>query len=266
MKNVVSRFIGKNEKEINPRLLALAAYYGFRVNVTNCFAGNEKGSVENAVKVIRQDAFATKWSFDSLEQAQAHLDEVLAALNADKDFQAEQSGLSAYRPPYEVADIRAGVKVDKYSCVQVDKVSYSVPDYLVGKRVLVKAYPREVVVMVAGEVVARHARSKNCGEMVVDIMHYLPTLMRKPGAIARSVALRANERLQEIFESGYKDCPREFVAILSACKDLDEEEIYAALKARTAAEARQSDQFGGDAIAKAALNQIDAACKARSVA
>jgi transposase len=41
MKNVVKRFIGKNEKELNPDLVAMSTYYGFSLNVTNCFSGND---------------------------------------------------------------------------------------------------------------------------------------------------------------------------------------------------------------------------------
>ena len=58
MKNVVSKFIGKHEKQINSELLNLASYYGFEINVTNCFSGNEKGSVERSVNVIRNKVFA----------------------------------------------------------------------------------------------------------------------------------------------------------------------------------------------------------------
>lgn len=35
IKNVVMRFIGKNEKELNPNLLAFANYYGFNINVVH---------------------------------------------------------------------------------------------------------------------------------------------------------------------------------------------------------------------------------------
>ena len=46
MRNVVSRFIGTNEKILNENLLKMSMYCGFNINVTNCFKGNEKGSVE----------------------------------------------------------------------------------------------------------------------------------------------------------------------------------------------------------------------------
>lgn len=59
MKNVVKKFIGRNEKELNPELVKMAAYYGFRINVTNCFSGNEKGHVESSVKILRNQVCCT---------------------------------------------------------------------------------------------------------------------------------------------------------------------------------------------------------------
>ncbi|WP_373485118.1 hypothetical protein [Acetobacterium malicum] len=68
MRNVVSKFIGRNEKVLNPDLLILSNYYGFRVNVTNCFKGNEKGHVEGSVKIIRNQVFAEKYEFSNLSR------------------------------------------------------------------------------------------------------------------------------------------------------------------------------------------------------
>lgn len=70
MRNVVTKFIGKNEKSLNPNLLILSNYYGFHINVTNCFSGNEKGHVEGRVKIIRNSVFAPRYEFDSFDQAQ----------------------------------------------------------------------------------------------------------------------------------------------------------------------------------------------------
>ena len=44
MRNVVNKFIGRNEKELNDDLIKMSLYYGFNINVTNCFSGNEKGN------------------------------------------------------------------------------------------------------------------------------------------------------------------------------------------------------------------------------
>ena len=40
MRNVVSKFIGKNEKILNEVLLKMSIYYGLNINVINCFSGN----------------------------------------------------------------------------------------------------------------------------------------------------------------------------------------------------------------------------------
>ena len=68
MRNVVHRFIGKNEKELNPDLIKMSEYYGFDINVTNCFSGNEKGFVESSVKKLRREIFAKKYEFDKTQR------------------------------------------------------------------------------------------------------------------------------------------------------------------------------------------------------
>lgn len=55
MRNVVSKFIGKNEKELNEDLVRMSLYYGFDINVTNAFSGNEKGFVEGSAKQTKKD-------------------------------------------------------------------------------------------------------------------------------------------------------------------------------------------------------------------
>jgi len=219
MRNVVTKFIGRNERELNEDLVKLAAYYGFAINVTNCYAGWEKGSVERSVDIVRNAAFATKWEFSTMAEAQAHLDVCLAKLNEGKDINAERASLTFYRPPYEAADIREHCRIDKYSCLFYDNNRYSVPEVLVGKEVLVKAYPNEIVAYAGGIEVARHARISGKGEMSLEILHYLGTFRRKPGAIPNSVALKSVPELKEIYDAYYTERPREFIEILRANAD-----------------------------------------------
>ena len=231
MRNVVKKFIGKNEKELNDGLVKLSLYYGFKINVTNCFSGNEKGSVERSVEIVRNAAFSKNWVFDSLEDAQAHLDSALVELNASCAIDEERAALSPHKPPYEIADMRDECNVNKYCCVRYDNASYSVPDCFMGKKLCIKAYPTEIVIQHKGEVIARHVRSHVAGDMVLDINHYLHTLKRKPGALANSCALAANLELKEIFEREYKDNPREFISILSESSRFGFDAVLTALKA-----------------------------------
>ena len=257
MKNVVSKFLGKSEKELNPRLIKLAAYYGFVLNVTNAYSGNEKGSVERSVDIVRNAAFAPKWEFGSVAEAQAHLDAVLAKLNEGKPVDKERTALSPYRPPYECADIRSGCNVDKYSCVTYDCASYSVPDTLVGKKVDVKAYPWDVVVFYRGKQIASHRRIYEKGGMRLDIHHYASTFRKKPGALRNSVVLRANKRLKGIFDTHYKANPREFINIVCANPGVGADELSDILLMHATATTNDASATCANAIERKTLDQIN---------
>lgn len=224
MRNVVSRFIGRNERELNSDLVKMSLYYGFKVNVTNCFAGNEKGYVESAVKFIRNRVFAVRYCFDTIEEARAYLALELEKINAASIINNEAQHLMPVRPPLEIAQISES-SVDKYSFVRVDNCFYSVPDHLVGHTLAVKSYPEEIVVFSGLGEVCRHKRLTVSGALSVDIFHYLDTLARKPGAVRNSVALRSKERLKQVFDKRYSDCPKEFIALLARLKDRPIDEI-----------------------------------------
>ena len=256
MRNVVKRFIGPSEKELNEDLLKLAAYYGFAVNVTNCYAGNEKGTVESAVKALRREAFATAWEFGSVAEAQAHLDAVLAELNAATEMGAEMAALTPRRPPYETADVRTGASVNKYSCVAYDNAQYSVPDGLVGKKVDVKAYPAEIRIVYRDREVARHERTYEKGGMRLDIHHYVRTFRRKPGALANSAVLRADARLKGVFDMHYSRNPREFVDVVAANPGAGPGELADVLVAHATCEETPASREAAGRIAACTAAQV----------
>jgi transposase len=213
MKNVVSRFIGKNEKELNQDLVKMSLYYGFEINVTNCFSPEEKGSVESAVKLIRNKAFATRYEFDSFEDAQAYLQDKLVDINVGSSIEEEKSALLAYKQPLEIANI-VEAAVDKYSFIRVANNFYSVPEYLVGKRLTVKLYPAEIIIYAGQKMVAKHKRLMGYLGYSVDIYHYLDTLTKKPGAVKNSVALQSQAKLKAIFDEHFSKRPKDFVLLL----------------------------------------------------
>ena len=77
-------------KELNPELIKLSLYYDYQINVTNCFSGNEKGSVESAVKWIRNKVFASKYEFESFEEAENYLQNRLIEINKNSDIEEEK--------------------------------------------------------------------------------------------------------------------------------------------------------------------------------
>jgi len=240
MKNVVTKFIGRNEKQLNEDLVKMSLYYGFRINVTNCFSGNEKGHVESSVKIIRNKVFAPRYRFDTVEDAEAYLEEKLLEMNAGALFEEEKMHLKPYRPPLDLAQISEQT-VDKYSFVRVENHFYSVPEYLVGRKVLVKNYQSEIAVYSAGNKVCGHKKKEGYLKATVDIAHYLDTLMRKPGAIKNSVALKSNAELRDIFDRHFVGREREFIRLLKENQSKPPRDVVAALAAASGLRQRGND-------------------------
>jgi len=200
MRNVVHKFIGQNEKELNKELLQMAEYYGYMLNVTNCYKPNEKGHVESSVQILRNKIFASRYKFASLDEACAYMSRRLEEINADCRIAEEKECLGTYRPPLELAKISENT-VDSYSMIVVDTCKYSVPEYFTGKKVIVKKYHDEIRVYAAGDMICSQKRSFGKGSISVDIYHYLGTLLRKPGAVRNSAALKSIPKLKAIFDT-----------------------------------------------------------------
>lgn len=229
MKNVVHRFVGRNEKELNPKLLEFANYYGFSINVTNCFSGNEKGHVEGSVRIVRKNAFAEKYEFDSYEEACKYLEHSLVDLNKDSLIEEEKKKLLNLRPRYELASISEHT-VDKYSLIQVERNKYSVPDYIVGRKVLVRKYAGEIKIYINNKLLASHKRKDGANEYSIDINHYLDSLARKPGAIRNSLALKSHPDLKAIFDKYFTSNPKRFIKSLEENKGKDMDQLLDLLK------------------------------------
>lgn len=224
MRNVVSRFIGRNEKELNTELIQLATYYGFNVNVTNCFSGNEKGTVESRVKHIRQSCFTKQYQFNSLEAAREHLTRSLTVFNKASQIEEEKIHLLTYRPPYELADYHEA-KVTKYSTIHYQNNQYSVPDYLVGDRVQIKVYAEYLVIYANEQEVARHNKIEGSNEFQLDISHYIKTLKKKPGALRHSLVLKQNPELETLYYNYYSENPSGFIELLEKYKEFELNEL-----------------------------------------
>lgn len=59
----------------------------------------------------------------------------------------------------------------------------------------------------------------------MDILHYLNTLKKKPGAIPNSKALDLNKNLKYIYQKYYTAKPKQFIDILQKYKEKDINEI-----------------------------------------
>lgn len=226
----VKQFVGY-EKYPSDALVSLANYYGFNYRFTNIYSGNEKGHVERAVEVVRRRAYCEVQHFKTYADAVAALKLAVYEINeeikqltdksANAVFAEEKKFLQPARIRLDVGVIRT-CKVNKYSFIYVDSNFYSVPDYLVGKEVLVKKYPMFIKVFYNNLELFTIDRIYGKNEYKLDITHYIRTLKKKPGAIRNSLALKQSATwLQEIFHNYFITNPKDFIVLLELSKQFD---------------------------------------------
>ena len=117
-----------------------------------------------------------------------------------------------------------GMRATTTCLITHDRNKYSVDASAAGRGVLVRAYADRIVVLLADEVVADHPRSFKREQVVYDPWHYLPVLMRKPGALRNGAPFKdwdlppalAKVRLKL---RSHDDGDRQFVKILAATPD-----------------------------------------------
>lgn len=228
MRVAVKEFIG-TEKTPTEALMRMCAFYRFSYRFCNVRAGWEKGHVERSVEYIRRKAFSMQMTFDSIEQAQAHLDKICQQLNVEDasistpDKKRSLSQDLATLQPFvnemgcsELADYQ----VDKWSAICMKQSHYSVPDKLVGKSVSVKIYSEKITIFHQGEKIATYQRMYPPGSWSVQMEHYIGTLIRKPGAIGGSLALKQMPpKIQQLFRSEFVGNGRDFVLLLQYAKE-----------------------------------------------
>ena len=102
--------------------------------------------------------------------------------------------------------------------------------------------------------------------MSLDVRHYLRTLERKPGALARSEVLAGYPTFKRIFDDHYTERPREFIEIVRSHADEGQEALEAELVACATAEGNRASRRASSAIAEAASSQVGRMVAIRRVA
>ncbi len=202
-KTVATLILQGRERQVHPRYAALASHYAFEPRFCMPARGNEKPDAEGTVKAV-QKRFATPVprvaDLDELNalfrrRCEAERERVVQSMFGPftvKDRLAEDLAASSPPPPhrFDPCVIRTGLGVDKFQTVAFDNNRYSVPRTLAFQMVTVKGYVDRVVIVAHGQVVATHERSLEKKTMVLDPIHYLATLGKKPGALDHSPVFR----------------------------------------------------------------------------
>lgn len=156
------------------------------------------------------------------------------------------------RYPFE-ACVRSAVTVDKYQMVRFDKVGYSVPRQMAFKAVTVKGFINHVEVIHNEKLVATHVRSYANSTEILDPLHYLTTLTRRPGAINHSNVYR-DWQLPECFAElrtsleqrhGARCGVRHFVRVLQLLSDHAVSQVATAIEQLRGSGAADADRIIG---------------------
>lgn len=229
MRVAIKKFAGE-EKKPTQTLLRMSNFYRYHYRFCNIRAGWEKGHVERSVEYVRRKAFSINLHYACLEDAQQHLQSICEKINSRsgspstinkvEDLAADLAALRPYTNEMGCFQI-AEYKVDKWSTICMNCSHYSVPDTLVGKTVTVKMYSEKLVILYNNDKVAVHERiySREKG-WSIKLEHYLNTLLRKPGALNTSLALKQMPvKIQALFNKHFTDKAKDFVFLLQYAKD-----------------------------------------------
>jgi len=224
------------EREEHTWFSSLRAHYLFNSLFARPGRGNEKGSVESLVKYVRKRALVPVPSFKTWDELNAYL---LGWCQKEKEkhldkWLEEQKALRLLPVTSFSAARPKPVKVNSYALVTVDRNKYSVPSRYAGQLLIAKAYVDRVDIIHLSQIVATHPRCYARGEVILEILHYLPILEHKPHAVTHAKVVRQlpavfgrlRERMVGVQSRGYKD----FLEILLLLREYSVAELSAALE------------------------------------
>jgi transposase len=199
-KTVAALIFKGRQRQLHERYAALASHYRFDPLFCMVRQPQEKPRVEGRVKFCQRDWATPVPQAKDLADLNAYLRG--CALRDRDRTQANQTQTIGQRferdreqalplPPRPFDACTIGpAQVDKYQTVQFDRNRYSVPRLWAFRTVTVKGYVAEVAIVAQDQVVARHPRCYGQGELVLDPLHYLAVLGRKPAALDHANVFR----------------------------------------------------------------------------
>ncbi len=259
-------FVGK-ARQYNRRFLQMCSHHLVEPVACSPASGWEKGQVENQVGNLRDQMFRPKPRVTSLDELNAWLEDQCIAYAKrtrhpefkDKTvwevFQEERPALMAMRAPFD-GFVEKAVRASTTCLIMADHNRYSVDARAAGQTVLVRTYAGRVVVLFEDRIVADHPRQFRRDQIVYDPWHYLPVLLKKPGALRNGAPFKEWDLPPYLAQvrAGLKrhdDGDRQFVKVLSGVLDHGLDAVEAAC-----AEALEAGIHNGDVILAILARQL----------
>ena len=251
-------FVGK-ARRYNGRFLQMCSHHLIEPVACTPASGWEKGQVENQVGNLRDQFFRPKPRVKSLTELNAWLeDQCIAYAQRTKHpefkdrtiwevFQEERASLMELRGPFD-GFVEKAVRASTTCLIMADHNRYSIDARAAGRMVLVRSHAERIVVLLGDEIVADHPRHFRRDQIIYDPWHYLPVLMKKPGALRNGAPFKDWDLPPALTQVRAKlkphaDADRQFVKVLGAVLDHGLAAVEAAC-----AEALEAGIASGDVI------------------
>lgn len=246
-KLAVAQILGDGTRRRTQAFSELQSQYLFAERFGRPGKGNDKGKVEGLVGYARRHFLVPVPRCESWQELNAQLVEHCRKRRERRlrgheqtigeRLQKDAEALLPLPPAgYEACEKRT-TRVTALSLVRYRGNDYSVPTVYGHRPVLVKGYVHEVLVCCGSEVIARHRRSYESEDLVLDPLHYLALLEQKPNALDQAAPLAGGQlpeefaqlpRLLEVRLS--KGGKREFVQVLRLFEAFPQEEVAQAVR------------------------------------
>jgi transposase len=265
----VAKICGDGRRERTRAFTELQSHYLFADRFGRPGKGNDKGKVEGLVKYARSNFMTPIPQAASFNDLNAMLAErcrqrqgEVAGRHSETIGERLVADLDAFRDPPAVAlepcEKRAA-RVSSTALVRYRCNDYSVPTSFGFRDVLVKGFVDEVVILCAGEEIARHRRSYATGTFIFDPLHYLMLLEMKPNALDQAAPLQGwdlpetFQHLRHLLEARMGNRgKREFIQVLRLMEAMPMGIVAAAVT-----EAIRLGAIGFDAVKLIALSRIE---------
>ena len=228
-------FVGK-ARQYNRRFLQMCSHHLVEPVACTPAAGWEKGQVENQVGNLRDQLFRPKPRVSQPGRAECMAGGSMHRLrqappapgvqgpdDLGRVSRTNRSSLMELRGPFD-GFVEKAVRASTTCLIMADHNRYSVDARAAGRMVLVRSHAERIVVLLDDVVVAEHVRQFRRHQIVYDPWHYLPVLMRKPGALRNGAPFKdwdlpgalaqVRARLQR-----HADGDQQFVKVLGAVLD-----------------------------------------------
>jgi transposase len=235
---------GRNRIE-QQAFIALRSHYLFDSHFALPATPREQGRVESLVGYSRRNYLVPVPEVDSFEELNQQLQERLRAddsrlcpgkgVSIGQAWEEEKGKLLTLpRFPYPCC-IQRPVKSNHLSLVNFDNNHYSVPVEYGLKPLTLKAYAWQIEIACGDRLIATHRRSYEKDRSILEVDHYLPLLMKRPGAFPYAKPVRQMPEIYQVFLKSLagqdtREGVREFLHVLSLGRVYGRENLELAMQ------------------------------------